>query len=328
MSGPARLAWKTQVDGVGAHGEPAGTVVFVDARSGAVVDHWATEINAAGRAAASTWHGDPPDHARGSYQMIDATRGGARTEDGNNGSTSSTTGTLFTDADNVWGTGSTSDRQTAAVDAHVRRRRDLGLLQEHLRPQRHQERRQGRVQPASTRHQLRQRLLERRLLLHDATATARRQLARSLARRRRPRDDPRRHRPRPRGLTYRGESGGLNESTSDIFGTMVEFYAANPATTRATTSSASSIVDGTAEPAALHGQAQQGRRVGGLLELSGRQPRRALLLGRRQPLLLPAVRGQRRQDDQRRQLQQPDVQRRHGDRHRSRRGRGRSGTAR
>src|SRR5215468_5554445 len=27
------------------------------------------------------------------------------------------------------------------------------------------------------------------------------------------------------GLNYSGESGGLNESTSDIFGTMVEFYA-------------------------------------------------------------------------------------------------------
>ena len=29
------------------------------------------------------------------------------------------------------------------------------------------------------------------------------------------------------GLEYSGESGGLNESTSDIFGTAVEFYAAN-----------------------------------------------------------------------------------------------------
>jgi Zn-dependent metalloprotease len=29
-------------------------------------------------------------------------------------------------------------------------------------------------------------------------------------------------------LAYSGESGGLNESTSDIFGTMVEWYAANP----------------------------------------------------------------------------------------------------
>ncbi len=30
------------------------------------------------------------------------------------------------------------------------------------------------------------------------------------------------------GLTYSGESGGLNEATSDIFGTAVEFYANNP----------------------------------------------------------------------------------------------------
>jgi zinc metalloprotease ZmpA len=32
---------------------------------------------------------------------------------------------------------------------------------------------------------------------------------------------------RTAGLTYSGESGGLNEGTSDIFGTMVEFYANN-----------------------------------------------------------------------------------------------------
>ncbi len=31
------------------------------------------------------------------------------------------------------------------------------------------------------------------------------------------------------GLTYSGESGGLNEATSDIFGTLVEFHAANAA---------------------------------------------------------------------------------------------------
>ncbi len=33
---------------------------------------------------------------------------------------------------------------------------------------------------------------------------------------------------RTAGLIYSGESGGLNEATSDIFGTMVEFYASNP----------------------------------------------------------------------------------------------------
>jgi Zn-dependent metalloprotease len=32
---------------------------------------------------------------------------------------------------------------------------------------------------------------------------------------------------RTANLTYSGQSGGLNEATSDIFGTMVEYYAAN-----------------------------------------------------------------------------------------------------
>ncbi|MCB1567089.1 MAG: M4 family metallopeptidase, partial [Xanthomonadales bacterium] len=32
---------------------------------------------------------------------------------------------------------------------------------------------------------------------------------------------------RTANLTYSGESGGLNEATSDIFGTMVEFYSNN-----------------------------------------------------------------------------------------------------
>ncbi|GAB3079392.1 M4 family metallopeptidase [Intrasporangium mesophilum] len=117
--GPARLVWKTQVNGVGAHHEPAGEVVFVDARTGAVVDHWATEINDAGTGN-SLYLGTvtvQTTASGGQWQMIDGTRGGARTEDGNNGSTTSTTGTLFTDADNVWGTGSNSNRQTAAVDA-------------------------------------------------------------------------------------------------------------------------------------------------------------------------------------------------------------------
>ena len=36
---------------------------------------------------------------------------------------------------------------------------------------------------------------------------------------------------RSANLTYSGESGGLNEATSDIFGTMVEYYAANSSDT-------------------------------------------------------------------------------------------------
>ena len=127
---------------------------------------------------------------------------------------------------------------------------------------------------------------------------------------------------RTAGLTYRGESGGLNESTSDIFGTMVECYANNAGDPGDYLIGEEIRHSTRRQAAALHGPAvARTARRPGLLEHDRRQPRRALLLGRRQPLLLPAVRGQRREDDQRRQLQQPDLQRLHGDRHRPRRGR-------
>ena len=196
MSGPARLVWKTQVDGVGAHGEPAGTVVFVDARSGTVVDHWATVINDAGTGnslylGTVTLQTTP---SGGQWQLIDATRGSARTEDGNNGSTSSTTGTLFTDADNTWGTGSNTNRQTAAVDADFGVGADLGLLQEHVRPQRHQERREGRSQPRALGTNYVNASWSDTCFCMTLRRRGRRQLRPArLARRRRPRDDARRH---------------------------------------------------------------------------------------------------------------------------------------
>ena len=104
------------------------------------------------------------------------------------------------------------------------------------------------------------------------------------------------------GLTYSGESGGLNEATSDIFGTMVEFYAANA-------NDPGDYLIGEEfdlkQPRRLppDGQPEQRRRVARLLVGPGRPGRRALLLGRGQPLLLPAGRGLGREDDQRRRAQ-------------------------
>ena len=89
---------------------------------------------------------------------------------------------------------------------------------------------------------------------------------------------------RTANLTYSGESGGLNEGTSDIFGTMVEFYANNANDTpdyligeklyksgsRALRSMIQPSVDGS---------------LGRLLVLRCRQPGRALLVGRRESLV-------------------------------------------
>ena len=52
-----------------------------------------------------------------------------------------------------------------------------------------------------------------------------------------------------------------------------------------------------------------GRQLGGLLERHRRPARRALLLGRGQPLLLPALGGLGREDPERRLLQLADLQR-------------------
>jgi Zn-dependent metalloprotease len=225
--GPARLVWKTQVDGVGAHQEPAGKVVFVDARTGAVVDQWATEINDAGTGS-SLYLGTVTIQTTlsgGSYQMIDATRGGARTEDGNNGSTSSTTGTLFTDADNVWGTGSNTNRQTAAVDADF----GVGATWDFYKN-------------TFGRNGIKNDGKGARSLVHVGSKWVNASWSDTCFCMRYGDGDGVSYGPlvsldvaghemthgvtsATAGLAYRRESGGLNESTSDVMGTMVEFTA-------------------------------------------------------------------------------------------------------
>jgi len=71
--------------------------------------------------------------------------------------TSGPAGTLFTDADDVWGTGSQSDRQSAAVDAQYGADATFWVLQERHGSQRHLEQRHRRPLPRPLRQQLQQR---------------------------------------------------------------------------------------------------------------------------------------------------------------------------
>ncbi|TQM61645.1 M4 family metallopeptidase [Humibacillus xanthopallidus] len=225
--GPARLVWKTQVDGVGAHQEPAGKVVFVDARTGAVVDQWATEINDAGTGN-SLYLGTvtiQTTPSGGQWQMIDPARGNARTEDGNNGSTSSTTGTLFTDADNTWGTGSNTNRQSAAVDADF----GVGATWDFYKN-------------TFGRNGIKNDGKGARSLVHVGSNWVNASWSDTCFCMRYGDGDGVSYGPlvsldvaghemthgvtsATAGLAYRRESGGLNESTSDVMGTMVEFTA-------------------------------------------------------------------------------------------------------
>ncbi|GAA3476104.1 M4 family metallopeptidase [Streptomyces yanii] len=114
-SGTPTLAWETVVGGTQADGTPSELHVITDAKSGKKLFEFQGIETGVGNSKYSGQVTIGTTPADGSYSMTDATRGGHKTYDLNGGS--SGTGTLFTDPDDTWGDGTTGDRQTAAVDA-------------------------------------------------------------------------------------------------------------------------------------------------------------------------------------------------------------------
>lgn len=114
------LAYEVRMDGVKADQTPTEMRYFVDALNGRVLDGWdlVETVTGSGNSLTLGQVAIETNLVSGSYQLTDTTRGGGYTWDNHNASTTSTTGTVFADADNVWGNGSNSDRATAAVDAH------------------------------------------------------------------------------------------------------------------------------------------------------------------------------------------------------------------
>jgi Zn-dependent metalloprotease len=116
--GTGTLAYETVVEGFGEDGQtPSKLHVVTDAGTGSVLSSWDTVETATGN---SVYSGavsiNTTQVSTTSFSLKDAAHGNGTTCDMNN--KTSGTCTLFTDADNVWGTGATSNRQSAAVDAH------------------------------------------------------------------------------------------------------------------------------------------------------------------------------------------------------------------
>ncbi|GAA2139279.1 M4 family metallopeptidase [Nocardioides koreensis] len=218
------LAWQVDVTGRNADGSPAGEYVFVGARSGKVLDHWASvlEDTGSGDGLFSGTVSLDTTKSGASYQMVDPVRGGNATYNGPYGSSTP----LFTDADNVWGNGSTSDPATAAVDAHYGIAKTWDYYKSTF----------GRNGIANDGKGARS-------YVHDG-AYVNASWSDSCFCMRYGDGDATTYLPlveldvaghemshgvtsRTAGLTYRGESGGLNEATSDIMGTNVEWYANN-----------------------------------------------------------------------------------------------------
>ena len=158
------------------------------------------------------------------YNLTDGARGGHKTYNLNRGT--SGTGTLFSGADDIWGNGSASNTETAGADAHY----GAALTWDYYKNVQGRSGIRGDGVGAYSRvhygnnyvnafwsdncfcmtygdgsgntHPLTSIDVAGHEMTHGVTSNT-------------------------AGLNYSGESGGLNEATSDIFGTAVEFYANN-----------------------------------------------------------------------------------------------------
>jgi Zn-dependent metalloprotease len=220
-----RLAWKVVVAGRNAAG-PGRDVVYVDARTGTRIAGWsefetsdATGTGNSLYAGAVTIH---TDFNGASYAMRDLIRGNHRVITMNN---STVEGPIFTDADDTWGNGAESDPATVAVDAQYGAAQTwdfynnvfgrLGIRGDGVGAY-------SRVHYSTNYDNAFWNDTCFCMTYGDGNSftplvsldVAGHEMSHGVT-------------SNTAGLLYFGESGGLNEATSDIFGTMVEFSANN-----------------------------------------------------------------------------------------------------
>ncbi|MFJ4644320.1 M4 family metallopeptidase [Streptomyces bobili] len=241
LHGTPRLAWQTNVAALDAQGNPVARAVLTDARTGAQIDAWDTLETATGDGR-SLYGGTVPLETTlsgAAYQLKDPTRGNTYTGDAANRTDlcifgiciSRAPSTVFTDADNHWGTGATADRATVAVDAqygtdvtwdyykNVHGRNGIGNDGKGSYNRVHYGNNYNNAfwddscfcmtYGDGDGTQLGP-LVSLDVAGHEMSHGVTSKTAR---------------------LTYSGESGGLNEATSDIFGSLVEFHAGNSSDT-------------------------------------------------------------------------------------------------
>ncbi|WUT06210.1 M4 family metallopeptidase [Streptomyces sp. NBC_00704] len=224
-NGTPVLAYETVVGGLQKDGTPNELHVVTDATTGAKLFEYQGIETGTGNTMYSGTVTLGTTQSGSTYNLTDAARGNHKTYNLNHGS--SGTGTLFSGPDDVWGNGSASNAETAAADAHY----GAALTWDYYKNVHGRSGIKGNGVGAYSRvhygnnyvnafwddgcfcmtygdgsgntHPLTAIDVAGHEMTHGVTSNT-------------------------AGLNYSGESGGLNEATSDIFGTSVEFYAANP----------------------------------------------------------------------------------------------------
>ncbi|WP_376775753.1 M4 family metallopeptidase [Kitasatospora gansuensis] len=228
-TGSPRLAYRTTVEGVRADGTPSSQLLVTDAATGELLSsHEQVQTSNAAGTGNGVFVGNvalTTNYTGSTYELKDNTRGGQYTVTLKNKQGGS--GTLYTDADNAWGTGTVSSDQSAAVDAQFGAAATWdfykntfgrsGIRGDGVGAYSRVHYGRNYVNAfwsdscfcmtygdgASNTHPLTELDVAGHEMTHGVTANT-------------------------AGLNYSGESGGLNEATSDIFGSMVEFSANLP----------------------------------------------------------------------------------------------------
>ena len=226
--GTPKLAYETVIDGRESDGTPSKLHVVTDAKTGAVLSKADGIKRGSGT---GVFVGNVPlttTQSGSTYSLKDATRGGQYTTDMKNGTSGN--GTLFSKSSDTWGNGQASNRESAAVDAQYGAAATWdfykntfgrnGIKNDGVGAMSRVHYDTGYVNAfwddscfcmtygdgSGDTHPLTELDVAGHEMSHGVTsATA--------------------------NLNYSGESGGLNEATSDIMGSMVEFYANLPADT-------------------------------------------------------------------------------------------------
>ncbi|MGW0817817.1 M4 family metallopeptidase [Streptomyces viridiviolaceus] len=223
-NGTPVLAYETVVGGLQEDGTPNELHVVTDAATGAKLYEYQAVHNGTGNTMYSGTVTLGTAQSGSSYTLTDTARGNHKTYNLNRGT--SGTGTLFSGSDDVWGNGNPSNTETAAADAHY----GAALTWDYYKNVHGRSGIRGDGVGAYSRvhygnnyvnafwsdscfcmtygdgsgntHPLTSIDVAAHEMTHGVTSNT-------------------------AGLVYSGESGGLNEATSDIFGAAVEFQANN-----------------------------------------------------------------------------------------------------
>jgi len=236
------LAWQVRMLGADADGNDRDMTYIVSASNGQLLDRWNNQQTGKPSGGGTTCSGNTSANGIGqtlysgdvsistqncgsSFQMKDLTRGGGYTT--NLANRTSGNGTIFSDADNNWGNNSVSDVATVGADAHF----GVAATWDYFKNVHGRNGIANDGQGALSRVHYGRNYVNAFwsdscfcMTFGDGNGTsyaplvdldiAGHEMSHGVT-------------SRSAGLTYSGESGGLNEATSDIFGTMVEFYASN-----------------------------------------------------------------------------------------------------